>query len=144
MATWTLFDSENERAVLYDSCVERPFGPGFHEDSDSGFAADSFVRFASGTAGSSPLSSVPTDVLDALHDAWDALTHCSGCRRPDFGDDVQSDGGIEADHETTCDTFADLVELDDHDFKIVMDETRLPRVCPNCRAVHVTLKGGAR
>ena len=101
MGVWILHDLEQERAVLYCSVTERPFGPGFHEGSDSGEAAENFMRFLKKDP-----RSVSDSTLEVVHVEWFARTHCESCghsvdfaeinSHEDYDDFMEAMGGFEA------------------------------------------------
>lgn len=77
MGVWII--SGEERSVLYDSCVERPFGPGFHEREE----AENFIRYVVAIGEGRRLNHNTREgavaALEAIFDTWCRLTKCSEC-----------------------------------------------------------------
>ncbi len=85
MGMWILHDGDHERAVIYDSCYERPFGPGFVGD-DAAEQAEVFLAYAvrrigvgTGSRGGRAPLDVTRDEWEALHDDFVARAYCVAC-----------------------------------------------------------------
>ena len=83
MGMWILHGIDQQRAVLYDSCYERPFGPGFIGD-DAAEQAEIFLAYAIrrlglGLRGARPALAIEWSEWESLHADFLARACCVAC-----------------------------------------------------------------
>jgi hypothetical protein len=128
MSTWILHDSESQRAVLYDSCYERPFGPGFVGDyapeQAEIFLAYATRRLGLGLRGSRPAIAIEWSEWESLKKDFCDRTCCVAC-----GDLAVDDSLCYSEEEIG----RALNALGVFPFGVVMDPV-VQRLCHDCFA----------